>query len=65
MRLPADLDYDLPPRVITSATESVAILRQVLAQILETVAANMTSRQKRKNDCYDQKAYGCRFNTAD
>ena len=65
MRLPVDLYYDLPPREPASATESVANLRRVLAQVHETVTVNMESRQKRQKDCYDRKAYGCRFNTGD
>ena len=65
MRLPADLYYDLPPGESASATESVANLRQVLAQVHETVTANMESRQKRQKACYYRKAYGCRFNLGD
>ena len=61
MRLPADLCYDLPPGESASATESVANLRHVLDQVHKTVTANMESRQKRQKDCYDRKAYGCRF----
>ena len=57
-RLPADLYYDLPPGEFASAIESVANLRQVIAQVNETVTANMESRQKRQKDCYDRKAYG-------
>ena len=52
MRLPADLYYDLPPVESASATESVANLRKVLAQIHETVTANMESRPKRQKDYY-------------
>ena len=62
MRLPADLYYNLPLGESASATESVANLRQVLAQVHKTVTANMESSQKRQKDCYDQKAYGGRFN---
>ncbi|MCP6756042.1 hypothetical protein NL533_30935, partial [Klebsiella pneumoniae] len=40
MRLPADLYYDVPPGDSSSATESVAKLRQVLAQVHETVVSN-------------------------
>ena len=65
MRLPADLYYELPPGEPASATETVANLRQVLAQVHETVTTNMESRQKRQKDCYDQKANGCRFNPGD
>ena len=53
MRLPADLFYELPLGESASATESVANLRQVLAQVHETVTAKMESRQKRQKDCYD------------
>ena len=45
MRLPADLYYDLPPGESASAIESVVNLQQVLAQVHETVTANMESRQ--------------------
>ena len=65
MQLPADLYYNLPPGESASATESVANQRQVLAQVQETVTANMKSRQKRQKDCYERKTYGCRFNPGD
>ena len=48
MRLPADLYYDLLLREPASAIESIANLRQVLAQVYETVTANMESSQKRQ-----------------
>ena len=60
MQLQADLYYNLPPRESASANESVANLRQVLAQVHKTVTANMKSRQKLQKDCYDRVAYGCR-----
>ena len=56
MRLPADVYYDLPPGKSALATKSVANLQQVLAQVHETVTANMDSRQKRQKDRYDRKA---------
>ena len=65
MRLPADLYYDLPPGEPASATESVANLRHLLAQVHETVTANMETCQKRQKDCYDRKSYGFRFNLGD
>ena len=65
MRLPADLYYDLLPGESASATESVANLQQVLAQIYKTVTANMESRQNRQNECYDRNEYGCRFDPRD
>ena len=46
MRLPADLYNDLLPGEPASAIESVANIRQVSAQIHETVTANIISRQK-------------------
>ena len=48
MRLSADLYYDLPPGEIASAAKSVANLRQDLAQVHDTIAANLKSRQKRQ-----------------
>ena len=65
MRLPADLYYDLPPGESASPPELVANLKRVLAQVYETVTTSMESRHKRQNDCYDRKAYGCRFNPGD
>ena len=65
MRLPADLYYDLPPGEPASAIESLANLRQVLAQVHETETANMERLQKRQRNCYNRKAYGCRFNPGD
>ena len=49
IRLPADLYYDLPPKEPASAAESVANLRQVVAEVHQTVTANMESSQKRQN----------------
>ena len=49
MRLPADLYYDLPPGESASETESVTNLKRVLAQVHETVTANMETRKKRQN----------------
>ena len=65
MRLPAYLYYNLSTGESASATESVPNLGEVLAKVHETVTANMESRQKRQNDCYNWKAYGRRFNHGD
>ena len=65
MRLPTDLYYDLPPGESALAGGSVANIRQVFAQVNETVTANIESRQKRQKNCYNRKAYGYRFNPAD
>ena len=56
MRLPADLCYDLLPGEFASATESVANLRHVLAQVHETVTANIESRQKRQKKFLQSKS---------
>ena len=43
----------------------LAKLRQVLTQVHDTVVTNMGANQKRQKDCYDRKAYGCRFKPDD